>query len=142
MKYIGEDGKEHRPIMLHRVILGSIERFIGTLIEHYAAEFPLWLSPVQFVIIPISKDQNNYAETLKEKFIGKQFRAKLDKRNEKMQKKIREAEVEKVPYMLIVGEKEAKSGTVSVRSKKKGDLGGMKIDDFLKRAKSEIEKKQ
>ncbi len=142
LKYIGEDGKEHRPIMLHRVILGSIERFIGTLIEHYAAEFPLWLSPVQFVIIPISKDQNNYAETLKEKFIEKQFRAKLDKRNEKMQKKIREAEVEKVPYMLIVGEKEAKSGTVSVRSKKKGNLGGMKIDDFLKRAKSEVDKKQ
>ncbi len=142
LTYIGKDGKEHRPIMLHRVILGSIERFIGTLIEHYAGEFPLWLSPVQVAVIPISKNQNSYAEAIKEKCLENGLRAGLNKRDEKMQKKIREAEMEKTPYMLIVGGKEEKSGTVSVRSKKKGDLGSIKIEAFLKQAKEEIEKKQ
>jgi len=142
LKYIGEDGKEHRPIMLHRVILGSIERFIGTLIEHYAGEFPLWLSPVQLVVIPISKNQNVYAEKVKKECLREGLRVKLDLRDEKMQKKIRDAEMEKVPYMLIVGEKEAQAETISVRSKKKGNLGSVKIKDFLKRAKEEIEKRQ
>jgi threonyl-tRNA synthetase len=127
--------------MLHRVILGSIERFIGTLIEHYAGEFPLWLSPVQIAIIPISKNQNSYAGTIKERCLKEGLRARFDRRDEKMQKKIREAEMEKTPYMLIVGEKEEKSGSVSVRSKKKGDLGSMRISDFLKLAKDEIERK-
>ena len=142
LTYIGKDGKEHRPIMLHRVILGSIERFIGTLIEHYAGEFPLWLSPIQIVVIPIAKSQNSYAETLTKECLKEELRAKLDGRDETMQKKIREAELEKIPYMLIVGEKETKSGTVSVRSKRKGDLGSMKPDDFIKRVKEEIEKKK
>ena len=142
LTYIGKDGKEHRPIMLHRVILGSIERFIGALIEHYAGEFPLWLSPLQLTVIPISKNQNSYAEAIKEKCLENGLRAGLNKRDEKMQKKIREAEMEKTPYMLIVGGKEEKSGTVSVRSKKKGDLGSMKIEAFLKQAKEEVEKKQ
>ena len=142
LKYTGGDGKEHRPIMLHRVILGSIERFIGTLIEHYAGEFPLWLSPVQIAIIPITSKQNSYAEVLRERFSKEDLRVTIDKRDEKMQKKIREAELEKTPYMLVVGERESKSDTVSVRSKKKGDLGSMKIDEFLARIEKEIEKKQ
>jgi len=142
LTYIGEDGKRHRPIMLHRVILGSIERFIGTLIEHYAGEFPLWLSPIQIAVIPISSNQNSYAEVIHKGCRSANLRAELDIRDETMQKKIREKELEKIPYMLVVGEKEAKSGTVSVRSKKDGNLGSMKIDDFLKRAKEETERKQ
>jgi threonyl-tRNA synthetase len=142
LTYIGEDGKEHRPIMLHRVILGSIERFIGTLIEHYAGEFPLWLSPIQIGTIPISSHQNSYARIVRDKCFEEGFRAKIDNRDEKMQKKIRDAELEKIPYMLVVGEREAKSGSVSVRSKKKGSLGSMKIEDFIKLAKKEEEKKK
>ena len=141
LTYMGEDGKKHRPIILHRVILGSIERFIGTLIEHYAAEFPLWLAPVQIALIPISNKQNSYAEAVRTKCREAGLRAKVDKRDEKMQKKIREAELEKVPYMLVVGEKEANAKTVAVRSKKKGNLGAMKIDEFLEHAKKETERK-
>jgi len=137
LKYIGKDGREYRPVMLHRVILGSIERFIGTLIEHYAGEFPLWLSPVQMAVIPISSAQNAYAEAVKRRLLEEGFRVKLDLREEKMQKKIRTAEMEKTPYMLVVGEKEEKSGSVSVRSKKGGNIGGMKAEAFLKRAKKE-----
>ncbi len=142
LKYTGADGKESRPIMLHRVILGSLERFIGALIEHYAGEFPLWLSPVQIAIIPISDKQNEYAEKLRERFFKEDFRVELDKRDEKMQKKIRDAELEKIPYMLIVGEKEAKAESISVRSKKSGDLGSMKVEEFIKKLKTEIETKQ
>jgi threonyl-tRNA synthetase len=142
LTYTGEDGKEARPIMLHRVILGSIERFIGTLIEHYAGEFPLWLAPVQISLIPITNKQNEYAEKLREKFFKEGFRVEIDKRDEKMQKKIRDAELEKIPYMLVVGEKEAKAGTVSVRSKKSGDLGGIKVDEFVTKVKGDIDKKQ
>ncbi|MDD5680525.1 MAG: threonine--tRNA ligase [Candidatus Omnitrophica bacterium] len=142
LKYTGADGKEYRPIMLHRVILGSLERFLGTLIEHYAGEFPLWLAPVQIVMIPISDKQNDYAEKLREKFAGEGFRTEIDRRDEKMQKKIRDAELEKIPYMLIVGEKEIASGSVAVRSKKSGDLGAVKVDEFIKKVKKEIENKQ
>lgn len=141
LTYAGKDGREHRPIMLHRVILGSIERFIGTLIEHYAGEFPLWLSPVQVMIIPIAETQNTYAEELRKKFSAEALRIKVDVRDEKMQKKIREAELEKIPYMLVVGREEAQSGAVSVRSKKEGNIGSMKTEEFLKRVKEEIEKK-
>ncbi len=141
LTYMGADGKEHRPIMLHRVILGSIERFIGTLIEHYAGEFPMWLAPVQAVIVPITSKQNDYAAAVKEKLAREDMRVIVDARDEKMQKKIRDAELEKIPYMLVVGGKEAEAGTVSVRSKKEGDLGVMKADEFLKRAGEEIEKK-
>jgi len=142
LTYMGADGKEHRPIMLHRVILGSIERFIGTLIEHYAGEFPMWLAPVQVAIISITSNQNSYAQALKQELIEEGLRATIDIRDEKMQKKIRGAELEKIPYMLIVGEKETRSGTVSVRSKKEGNLGTMKVDEFLKRAKDEINNKK
>jgi threonyl-tRNA synthetase len=150
LKYAGADGKESRPIMLHRVILGSLERFIGALIEHYAGEFPLWLAPTQMVLIPITNKQNDYAEGLRQKFAAEGLRAEIDKRDEKMQKKIRGAELEKIPYMLIVGEKEVASGSVSVRAKKsgdqresrRGDLGAVKVDEFVKLVKEEIDKKQ
>ncbi|MDP3789111.1 MAG: threonine--tRNA ligase [Candidatus Omnitrophota bacterium] len=142
LKYTGTDGKESRPIMLHRVILGSLERFIGTLIEHYAGEFPLWLAPVQMILIPITNKQNDYAESLRQKFAAEGLRAEIDRRDEKMQKKIRDAELEKIPYMLIVGEKEAASGSVSVRAKKSGDLGAVKADEFVKKVKEEIEGKK
>ena len=142
LKYTAADGKEYRPIMLHRVILGSLERFMGTLIEHYAGEFPLWLAPTQMTLIPISNKQNDYAETLRARFAEEGLRAEIDRRDEKMQKKIRDAELEKIPYMLIVGEKEIAAGSVSVRSKKSGDLGAVKVEEFVKQVKTEIETKQ
>ena len=142
LTYVGADGREHRPIVLHRVILGSIERFIGTLIEHYAGEFPLWLAPVQVAVIPITSGQNDYAGSLKKRLAEGGLRVTVDSRDEKMQKKIRDAELEKIPYMLIVGEKETASEAVSVRSKKKGNIGSMKAGDFLKKAKEEIDSKQ
>jgi len=137
LTYDAEDGRKHRPIMLHRVILGSIERFIGTLIEHYAGEFPLWLAPVQVALVPISQRQNSFAEDLREKLVSEGFRVKLDSRDEKMQKKIRDAELEKIPYMLIVGEREMESSSVSVRAKKGGNLGSLKIEDFIEKIKKE-----
>ncbi|OGW75929.1 MAG: threonine--tRNA ligase [Omnitrophica bacterium RBG_13_46_9] len=139
--YVDKDGKEKRPIMLHRVILGSIERFIGALIEHYGGNFPLWLAPVQVCIIPITKKQNDYAGKLKEIMEKGEIRVILDARDEKMQKKIRERELEKIPYLAIVGEREAGGDKVSVRSKAKGDLGQMGTKEFLHRLKEEIEKK-
>lgn len=142
LKYTGRSGREERPIMLHRVILGSLERFTGALIEHYAGEFPLWLSPVQMVVIPISDKQNEYAEMLREKLLKETFRVEIDKRGEKMQKKIRNAELEKIPYMLIAGEREAKAESVSVRSKKSGDLGLCGVDEFIKKVRKEIENRQ
>jgi len=131
LKYTGSDGREKKPIMLHRVILGSIERFIGALIEHYGGNFPLWLAPVQACVIPITEKENIYAEKIKSILEGKGFRVVTDKRNEKMQKKIRERELEKIPYLVIVGEKEVKGNNVSIRSKPGGNLGGIDIKEFL-----------
>lgn len=129
--YTDSDGKEKRPIMLHRVILGSIERFIGALIEHYGGAFPLWLAPVQACVIPITSNQNAYAEKLREAMSAKELRATVDSRDEKMQKKIRDRELEKIPYLVIVGAREAEANKVSVRSKAKGNLGEMEIGKFL-----------
>ncbi len=131
LKYTGKDGMEKKPIMLHRVILGSIERFIGALIEHYGGNFPLWLAPVQACVIPITAKENGYAEKIKLILEEKGLRATVDARNEKMQKKIREREIEKIPYLAIVGEKEVKENTVSIRSKAGGNLGGMGVKEFL-----------
>ena len=142
LKYTDTDGKEKKPIMLHRVILGSIERFIGALIEHYGGNFPLWLSPVQVAIIPITRKQNSYAEKLKETMTEKNLRTLLDTRDEKMQKKIREHELEKIPYLVIVGEREAKENKVSVRSKSKGNIGEMPLDKFLGLVEKEIVEKK
>lgn len=141
LTYIGEDGKEYRPIMLHRVILGSVERFTGALIEHFGGALPLWLSPTQVTIIPISEKVISYAKKAEKTFLDNGIRADLDYRNERLQKKIRDAEVEKVPYMVIVGEKEAGENTLSVRSKSQGEMGRFKIEEFVKMLKKEVSEK-
>ena len=141
LSYIGEDGEKHRPVMLHRVIFGSIERFIGILIEHFAGAFPLWLAPVQVKILPISDSQVEYAKQVKAKMEKEGIRVEIDERNEKIGYKIREAQLQKIPYMLVVGEKEMAEDAVAVRSRKEGDIGQVKVEEFIAKAKEEIEKK-
>lgn len=141
LTYIGEDGKEHRPIMLHRVILGSLERFMGALIEHFAGAMPLWLAPTQCVLIPISDKALGYAMRIQSVLIEKNLRVSLDSRNERLQKKIRDAEVEKIPYMIIVGEKEAAGEVLSIRSKAQGDMGIMTTEEFTQMIEKEIKEK-
>jgi len=142
LTYVDQDGQEKRPVMIHRVILGSLERFIGTLIEHYAGAFPLWLAPVQAVVIPITDKQYKYAKRVNDAMADVGLRTKLDDRKETMGYKIREAQTQKIPYMVIVGQKEQEKEQVSVRSRQKGDEGQRPIDKFLARLKMEIEKKQ
>ena len=141
LSYISKDGKKERPVMLHRVVLGSVERFIGTLIEHYKGAFPVWLSPVQAVVAPITDRSHDYAMSILRKLQEEDIRAEIDVRSEKLQYKIREAELNKVPYMLIVGDKEQDAGTVSLRARKEGNLGTVKIEEFLKRIKQEMKDK-
>lgn len=130
-EYIGEDGKKHRPIMIHRVVFGSIERFIGILIEHFAGKFPLWLSPVQVKILPISDKYIDYAEEIQRELEKEGMRCEMDKRAEKIGYKIRTAQMERVPYMLIVGEREMQDKKISVRGRGKGDLGSMSLHQLL-----------
>ena len=138
LEYIGEDGQKHRPIMVHRVAFGSIERFIGILIEHFAGKFPVWLSPLQVKILPITDKQFAYANELCEKMKAQGIRVSVDDRNEKIGYKIREAQMEKVPYMLVVGEKEAEAGQVAVRRRDKGDMGAISADEFIQTVVSDI----
>ena len=138
MEYIGEDGAKHRPIMVHRVVFGSIERFIGILIEHFAGKFPVWLSPMQVKILPITDRQVEYANGLAEQMKAKGIRVKVDDRSEKIGYKIREAQMEKVPYMLVVGEKEMEAGQVAVRRRDKGDMGAIAADEFIATVLSDI----
>lgn len=138
LTYIGEDGEKHRPVMLHRVIFGSIERFIGNLIEQYAGAFPVWISPVQVKILPITDKEHEYAEKLRQKFEEVGIRVEVDSRNEKTGYKIREAQLEKVPYMLVVGPKEVEANSVSVRSRENGDEGSMEVEKFQERILEEI----
>lgn len=140
-EYIGEDGQKHRPVMIHRVVYGSIERFIGILIEHFAGSFPVWMAPNQVRVMPITDKQQAYAKEVNDKLFELGYRTQLDDRNEKIGKKIREAQVQKVPFMLIVGEKEAESGTVAVRQRHGGDLGAMTLDDFIARMQKDIDEK-
>jgi len=128
MEYIGEDGKAHRPVMIHRALLGSLERFFGILIEHYAGAFPLWLAPVQAVVIPVAERHAEYAKGVEERLRAKGVRVKLDDRSERMNYKIREAQVQKIPYMLVVGDKEVEGGTVAVRHRHAGDLGAQPVE--------------
>ncbi len=130
-EYTGKDGNKHRPVVIHRVLFGSIERFIGILIEHYAGKFPLWLAPVQVKILPISDRYSRYAEEISVKLKRQGIRCEKDDRAEKIGYRIREAQLEKIPYMVIVGEKEAESGTISVRDRDHGDLGMIGTDDFI-----------
>jgi len=131
LKYIGPDGQAHQPVMLHRAILGSIERFFGVLIEHYAGAFPIWLAPVQVVVIPISERHHAYAKQVNKRLRDAGLRTELDDRNEKIGYKIREAQLQKVPYMLVVGDKEVQKGQVSVRNRFQGDEGAEALDSFL-----------
>lgn len=131
MEYVGEDGQKHQPIMIHRACFGSMERFIGILIEHYAGAFPTWLAPVQVKILPISEKHVEYAEKLRKAFKKAYIRVELDDRNEKIGYKIRQAQMEKVPYMLVVGDKEEQEVTVAVRSRVEGEKGSVKWEDFL-----------
>jgi threonyl-tRNA synthetase len=138
LTFAGADGKLHRPIMIHRALLGSLERFFGVLIEHYAGAFPLWLSPVQIRILPITDEQNPYSAEIKNRLQEEGFRAELDDRNEKINYKIREAEKEKIPYMFIVGKKEVQNKSVSVRKHKQGDLGQLDLEEIILRLKKEV----
>lgn len=141
IEYIGEDNAPHRPVMIHRTVLGSMERFVANLIEHYAGAFPVWLAPVQVRIIPIADRHIDYARNVAASLMDASIRVEADGRGEKMGYKIREAQLEKIPYMLIVGDKEAGQGSVSVRSRSEGDLGSMSPGDFAARILCEVEGK-
>ena len=138
LEYVGADGEKHRPIMIHRVVFGSIERFIGILIEHFAGAFPTWLAPVQVKVLPISDKYMDYAEKVKAALDAENIRAEVDTRSEKIGYKIREAQKNKIPYMLVVGQKEEEEGVVSVRSRFKGDEGQASLESFIENIKKEI----
>ncbi len=142
LEYIGEDGKAHRPVVIHRAILGSSDRFISFLLEETKGMLPLWIAPVQVKILPITDNQHEYAFNLKEKLVEKGIRVEVDDRNEKTGYKIREAQLQKIPYMLVVGEKEASSNTVAVRSRENGDIGTESIDEFIAKLEKEIKEKK
>ncbi|NOY53116.1 MAG: threonine--tRNA ligase [Deltaproteobacteria bacterium] len=142
LTYVGSDGAEHRPVMLHRVILGSLERFMAVLIEHHAGKFPTWLAPTQAVIINITDAQLSYAGKVKEQFDVAGIRTVLDDRKEKMGYKIREAQMQKVPYMIIIGDREVESSRLSLRSRDRGDLGDCSVEETLRMIRSEIEEKR
>ena len=141
LSYIGEDNKEHTPVVIHRAILGTFDRFISFLIEETKGAFPIWLSPVQAKILPITDAQNEYAKNLEAKLKEKGIRAQIDDSSEKIGYKIRKAQLEKVPYMLVVGAKEVEENLVAIRSRKAGDIGQMTVDDFISKIKEEIETK-
>lgn len=141
LNYIGADGEKHRPVMVHRVVFGSIERFIGILTEHYAGAFPAWLAPVQVKVMNITDGQIEYVNNVARELKKNGIRVELDLRNEKIGYKIREAQLQKVPYMLVLGDKEMNDGTVAVRSRKQGDMGVMGLNEFIAKIKEEIDKK-
>jgi threonyl-tRNA synthetase len=142
LTYVGEDGQRHRPVMIHRVAFGSIERFIGILTEHYAAAFPTWLAPVQVKVIPITERQMEYARKIGDELFAEGFRVEVDERSEKIGYKIREAQMEKIPYMLVVGDKEMESGKVALRTRKDGDQGSVDLAEFKKQLHEEIRLKR
>jgi threonyl-tRNA synthetase len=141
LEYIAEDGKAHQPVMVHRALFGSVERFFGILIEHYAGAFPVWLAPVQAVVMPITDRQSEYAREVHQKLVAAGIRATLDDRGEKVNLKIREAQLQKVPYMLVVGDREAHSGQVSVRNRKHADLGAQPLPEFIERVRNLIDER-
>ncbi len=138
LSYIAADGQAHQPVMLHRALLGSIERFLGVLIEHYAGAFPIWLAPVQAVVIPISERHHEYARKVLSRMASANIRVEIDDRNEKMGYKIRAAQTKKIPYMLVIGDKEAQSGEVSVRNRFQGDEGAQSLESFLEKIEGHI----
>ncbi len=142
LKYIGSDNAEHQPIVIHRAIFGSFERFIALLIEHYAGAFPLWLAPVQVAVLPIADRHNEYARAVRDRLVAAGLRVQLDERFEKIGYKIREAQLQKIPYMLVTGDREAAESTVAVRSRLGGDLGAKPLDAFIEDAIGEVKRKQ
>ena len=142
LTYVGEDGEKHRPIMLHRVVYGSIERFIGILIENYAGAFPVWLAPVQVKILPITDKHFDYAFDLRKKLFDLGIRVEVDERNEKMGYKIREAQVKKIPYALVIGDQEMQDGNVTLRKYGEKDSQTMSVDDFIKLVQDKIASKE
>ena len=142
LEYVGEDGEKHRPIMIHRALLGSIERFIGVITEHFAGAFPAWLHPVQVKILPVTDRAAEYAASVAQGLDSQGFRVEVDGRNEKIGKKIREAQLEKIPYMLVVGDRDMEAGTVSVRHRSGNDLGAMGLDAFSALLRQEVDSKE
>ncbi len=138
MNYIGQDGKKHHPIMIHRALLGSIERFFGILIEHFEGKFPLWLAATQLMILTISKSQKDYAQSIYKKLKNNGFRVEIDLRNEKIGSKIRDHTLKRIPYLIIVGDQEVKNNKISVRTQKGDDLGNLDCDDFINKLSKEI----
>ncbi|MCA9547480.1 MAG: threonine--tRNA ligase, partial [Myxococcales bacterium] len=138
MTYVGADNTPHRPIMIHRALLGSIERFFGILIEHYAGDFPPWLAPVQAKVLPLSAKFRDYGQQVVDQLKAAGLRAQLDDSDEKLGYKIRRAELEKVPYALVCGGREAEAGAVGVRKRRDGDLGAMEVAEFVERLKAEV----
>jgi threonyl-tRNA synthetase len=141
LSYIGEDGEKHRPVMIHRVIYGSMERFIGILTEHFGGAFPAWLAPVQVRVLAITERQHEYAAQVVERLKAEGIRCESDLRSEKIGYKIREGQLQKIPYLLILGEKEAQAGAVAVRHRKDGDLGQQGLEDFVTMLNAEIRDK-
>src|SRR5262249_51689414 len=137
----GADNTEHRPVVIHRAIFGSFERFIALLIEHYAGAFPVWLAPIQAIVLPISDRHLQYAKRVRDRVRAEGLRVEVDERQEKIGYKIREAQVQKIPYMLVVGDRELETETVSVRGRSDGDLGALGVEAFLSHAKIEIAEK-
>jgi len=141
LRYVGEDGKRHSPFLIHRAILGSLERFFGVLIEHYNGNFPVWLAPVQVIIIPVAERHNDYATSLDKTFKENGLRSRVDLRREKIGYKIRDAEIHKIPLILVVGDKEVTKGTASLRVHTKGDKGEVVVNEFLEKVKELDENK-
>ena len=141
MEYTCEDGQKHRPVMIHRVVLGSIERFIGVITEHFAGAFPAWLAPVQVKVLPVTDRAEGYAKEVAAKLEDLGFRCEVDERSEKIGKKIREATLEKVPFMLVVGDRDMENGTVSPRRRSGEDLGAMSLEQFAELLGDEVKSK-
>jgi threonyl-tRNA synthetase len=141
LNYVGSDGEKHRPVMVHRTVLGSIERFIGILIEHYAGKFPVWLSPVQVSIVPVAQAHNDYAYKIREMLNSEDIRVEVDARNEKLGYRIREAQLQKTPYMLVIGDKEIENNNITIRTRDEGDIGSMETDAFIEMINEKIKTK-
>jgi threonyl-tRNA synthetase len=141
LEYIAEDGKAHQPLMVHRALYGSVERFFGILVEHYAGAFPVWLAPVQAIVLPITDRQTDYGRQVLGRLKQAGIRAAIDDRSEKVNLKIREAQLQKIPYMLVVGDREAQNGAVAVRNRKHGDQGAKSVEDFLAGIRTLIDSK-
>ena len=142
LTYVGQDNERHRPVMIHRVIFGSIERFIGILTEHYAGAFPLWLNPTQMKVISINERNIDWCEEVASMLGDAGFRVESDYRSEKLGFKLREAQLAKIPYMIVIGDNEMNEKVISVRSRKDGDLGTMSLDDFIARCEEEVRLKK